>query len=158
MTWMAITCPDGLIGACFGPYEGKIADDTMFQDSGIIDKLDKIFRKKRRRYYLFGDKAYIHRRHIMFPYVGYVTGRNKRFNKGMSSARDTVELGYGKTQNLWASNALKQQSKMGLRFLGDLYRAAILLTNCYTCFRGNEDAIRFKVRPPNIHQYLNVIA
>lgn len=155
---MAITCPDGLIGVCFGPYEGKITNDTMFRNSGIIDRLDKIFKNQRRRYYLFEDKVYIHQRHIMSPYINYLIRGNKRFNKGMSSARDAVELGYGKTQNLWMSNALKQQSKMGLQPVGGLYRAAMLLTNCYTCFRGNEDATRFKVRPPNIHQYLNVIA
>ena len=121
MTWMVVTCPGGLIGACFGPYEGKIADATMLQNSGITNRLDRTLSNKRRRYYLFGDKAYIHRRDIMSPYVGYVTGRNNRFNKGMSTARDTVELGYGKTQNLCMSNALKQQSKKGLQPVGGLF-------------------------------------
>ena len=155
---MATARPDGLFETCFGPYEGKIADDTMLQNSSITDRLDGIFRNQRRRYYLFGDKACIHRVHIMSPHVGYVTRRNKRFNKGMSSARDTVELGYGKTQPLWMSNGLKQQSKMVLQPVGVLYRATMLLTNRYTCFRGNEDATRLKVRPPNTHQHLNVIA
>ena len=157
MAWMAVVCPDGLIGASFGPYEGKIADVKMLQKSGILDQLDQVFRKKSRRYHLFGDKAYIHQRHVMSPYVGYVSKRESRFNKQMSSARIAVEHGFGRTQNLWMANAFKQQLKMDLQPVGDLYRVAILLTNCYTCFRGNEDSTRFGIRPPNIHQYLNVI-
>ncbi len=158
MAWMSITCPDGLIGASFGPYEGKIADVKMVQVSGVLDKLDRIFKKKLRQYYLFGDKAYIHQRHVMSPYVGWTSDNDTWFNKRMSSARVTVEHSFGRTQNLWISNAFKQQLKMGLQPVGDLYQAAILLTNCYTCLRGNEDATRFQIRPPNIHQYLDVIA
>lgn len=158
MAWMAVTCPDGLIGASFGPYEAAIADVKMLERSGIVKRLDRMFRNKSRRYYLFGDKAYIHQRHVMSPYMGYASERDLWFNKKMSSARVTVEHGFGRTQNLWISNALKQQLKMGLQPVGGLYRAAILLTNCYTCFRGNEDATRFGIRPPTIHQYLDVIA
>ena len=156
MAWMAITCPDGLIAASFGPYEGKIADITMLKISGLLDRLDRVFRKKPRRYHLFGDKAYIHQRHVMSPYIGLVSERKLRFNRKMASARVTVEHGFGRTQNLWMSNTMKQQIKMGLQPVGDLYRVAILLTNCYTCFRGNEDATRFGIRPPTIHQYLNI--
>lgn len=158
MAWMAVTCPDGLIGACFGPYEGKIADIKMLQQSGVLERLDQAFKKKSRGYHLFGDKAYIHQRHVMSPYVGWTSKKNQRFNRQMSSARVTVEHGFGRTQNLWISNAFKQQLEMGLQPVGELYRVAVLLTNCYTYFRGNEDAARFQMRPPTIHQYLDVLA
>ena len=56
------------------------------------------------------------------------------------------------------SNAFEQQLKMGLQPVGDLYRAAVVLTNGYTGLRGSEDATRFRIRPPTIHQYLDVVA
>ena len=104
---MAITCPDGLIGASFGPWEGKIADVMMLEKSGVLDILDRVFKDKPRSYHLFGDKAYIHQRYIMSPYMGWVSKRRRKFNKSMSSARITVEHGFGRTQNLWISNAFK---------------------------------------------------
>ena len=55
------------------------------------------------------------------------------------------------------SNAFGQQLEMGLQPVGDLHRVAILLTNGYTCLRGNEDATRFRIRPPTIDQYLDVV-
>ena len=97
MAWMAVIYPDSLISASFSLYEGKIADITMFRISGLLSRLDRVFRKKPRRYYLFGDKAYIYQRHVMSPYIGLVSKRKLRFNRKMASARVIVEYGFGRT-------------------------------------------------------------
>jgi len=156
MGWLAITCPDGLIGSFYGPFEGKMNDIVMLQKSGISQRLRDLF-YGRRQYDLFGDKAYVHQDFIMCPYRGWTSKRRKRFNTSMSKARVAVEHSFGLTQNLWVSNAFKQQLKSGLQPVGDLYKVSILLTNCYTCLHGNQIGNRFGIRPPTLHQYLSVI-
>ena len=153
MGWLAVTCPDGLIGAFFGPYEGKMNDIAMLQRSGLTEHLRDLFRG-RKQYDLFGDKAYVYQDFIICPYRGWKSRRKNRFNTSMSRARIAVEYTFGLTQNLWISNAFKQQLKPGLQPVGDLYRVSILLTNCYTCIRGNQVGNRFRIKPPNIYQYL----
>lgn len=66
---MTVIYSDDLINAYFGSYEEKIADIKILQQSDILERLDQIFRKKPRRYHLFENKAYIHQRHVISPYV-----------------------------------------------------------------------------------------
>ena len=155
MVWLAITCPDGLIGSIYGSYEGKINDVTMLQKSGLQNRFKNLF-KGRRKLQLYGDKAYIHQPYIMSPYLGYTNERQTFFNKRMSGARIVVENFFGLTQTLWISNAFKTQIKADLQPVGNLYLAAILLTNCYTCLRGNQIESRFAMRPPSLSKYLQV--
>jgi len=155
MVWLAITCPDGLIGSIYGPCEGKMNDVTMLQKSGLQNRLKNLF-KGRRKLQLYGDKAYIHQPYIMSPYLGYTNERQAFFNKRMSGARIVVENSFDLTQTLWIFNAFKTQMKVGLQPVGNLYLAAILLTNCYTCLRGNQIGSRFAMRPPSLSEYLQV--
>jgi len=74
----------------------------------------------------------------------------------MSGARIAVENSFGLTQTLWISNAFKTQMKVELQPVGNLYLAAVLLTNCYTCLRGNQIGSRFAMRPPSLLKYLQV--
>lgn len=155
MVWLAITCPDGLIGSVYGSCEGKMSDVTMLQKSGLFSRLKTLFEGKR-KLFLYGDKAYIHQSHIMSPFLDYTNDRQAHFNKRMSGARIAVENSFGLTQNLWISNAFKAQMKSGLQPVGNLYLVAVLLTNCYTCLRGNQIGSRFAMRSPSLAKYLQI--
>lgn len=48
MAWLAVTCPDGLIGSIYGPCEGKMSDVTMLQNSGLTFRLKQLFRGRRK--------------------------------------------------------------------------------------------------------------
>jgi hypothetical protein len=68
--------------------------------------------------------------------------------------RMSVEHAFGITQNLWTKNAYDLSLKIGEGPVGSYYRIGILLTNCYTCIRGNQIGDRFLVKPPSLRQYL----
>ena len=88
---MAVTCSNDLINIYSNPYEGKITDVKMFKKSGIIDRLDQIFRKKLKRYYLFDNKTYIYQRYIISSYMKLISRRKRIFNQTMSNAKVTIK-------------------------------------------------------------------
>lgn len=57
---MSIIYSDDLIEASFDSFEKKIVNIKMLKLSRVIDRLNNLFKKKFKRYYLFKDKAYIH--------------------------------------------------------------------------------------------------
>lgn len=75
----------------------------------------------------------------------------------MSKMRIAVENAFGLTQNLWTKNAFKETLKIGEGPVDSFYKVAILLTNCYTCIRGNQIGARFLCKPPTLRQYLSAI-
>jgi len=154
--YQAVVCPDGLIGSIAGPYEGKINDHAIVRDSDLERDLQQVC-SDRRPLYLFGDQAYKHLNGIFSPYPGgrTLTGDKAAFNRRLSSVRIAVEQAFGQTQNLWTYNAFSTQLRPGLQPVAAYYLVSVLLTNCYTCMRGNSAAgSRFLVRPPSIKEYL----
>lgn len=139
MEWFVGVVPDGLIGFLYGPFEEKVNDIQMLQKSGLQRRLRHLFSiQGRRPLYLFGDKAYKSQQFIMAPYVGIRSGWRKKFNKKMAALRIGCENAFGITQTLWLANAFKCQLKSGLMPVANLYKLSVLLTNCYTCPRGNQ--------------------
>lgn len=63
---MTVVYSNDLINISFDLYEEKIIDVKILEKSEIIDRLDRLFKNKIRRYHLFEDKVYIHQRYIMF--------------------------------------------------------------------------------------------
>ena len=57
---MIIIYLNNLIDVNFDFYEKAIADVKMLKRFEIINKLDRIFKKKFKRYYLFENKIYIY--------------------------------------------------------------------------------------------------
>ena len=96
---MAVTCPDDLIKAIYDLYEGKIADVKILQISEMLERLDRVFKGKSRRYryHLFKDKAYIYQRYVISPYIDLISIRKRRFNRTILSARVIVEYDFRRT-------------------------------------------------------------
>lgn len=155
MEWFVGVVPDGLNGFPYGSYEEKVNDIRILKESGLQRCLRQLFFSQGRwPLYLFGDKAYKSQRFIMAPYVGVRSGWRKKFNKKMSSLQTGCEKAFEITQTLWLANALKCQLKSGLMPVANLYKLSVLLTNCYTCLRGNQISSRFCINLPLLHQYL----
>ena len=57
---MSIIYLDDLIKTSFNPFEGKIVDIKILKLFKVVDKLNRLFKKKYKRYYLFRDKVYIY--------------------------------------------------------------------------------------------------
>lgn len=66
----------------------------MLKLSEIIDKFNRLFKKKYKRYHLFEDKVYIYQRYVISFYVSYVIKRKKKFNKKMSSVRVIIKYDF----------------------------------------------------------------
>lgn len=154
--YQAITTPDGLISHLSGPYEGRYNDLTMLRESGLEDSLEGRY-GERRTLFLFGDQAYKQCRYIIPPFSGdhrVLSPRKRRFNDSLSSVRIAVENSFGLSQNLFLSNALHVELKKDWMPVASHYEVAVLLTNCFTCLRGNLISRRFHIDPPSIEDYL----
>lgn len=107
--------------------------------------------------YLYGDQAYSHLYGIMgpFPNQRYCRGSPEyEMNKRLSSMRIAVENCFGLMQNLWTANAWNLRLKIGAQPVGAYYLTAVLLTNCWTCIKGNQVGGRFGISPPTLQEYL----
>lgn len=52
------------------------------------------------------------------------------------------------------ANAFETQMKGRLQPVAAYYLVSVLLTNCYTCMRGNCISSRFMTRPATLREYL----
>lgn len=75
----------------------------------------------------------------------------------MSKMRIAVENAFGPTHNLLTKNAFEEASKKGEGPVDSFYKAAVLLTNFYTCLWGNQIGARFLCKPLTLRHYLSAI-
>jgi hypothetical protein len=130
----------------------------MWGESGCVERIQHIMDGKR-ELYLYGDPAYQCTEGIMAPYTcarghRYLPSKEKQFNAALSSVRIAVENAFGLTQQLWTYAAFDKGLQSQSQPVAAHFKAAILLTNCYTCIRGNLIGARFLVPPPTVEEYL----
>jgi len=146
-----LTFPDGMVGRCFGPVEGRHHDVHLANEGRLLD----LFRVggPLHGYIGYGDKAYISMEpYIFHPFFGFTTRDERRFNGSMSSMRVEVEHDIGHVY----SRAAFIQHEMRLRNEnpGIVFLAAVFLHNIHTCVYGNQTACRFMCPPPTLDEYL----
>lgn len=125
----------------------------ILRDSGLYHKLEQLVKDD--YYVIYGDPAYPLQSLIMKPYGGYsLTPVQEAFNKGMSSVRQAVEWGFGKVVNEFAFLDFKKNQKLLRQQVGEMYKAAVILTNCHTCMYGSQVSMYFDLNPPSLHAYL----
>ena len=156
--WQAIVTPDGLIIAMDGPYEGPANDVTMLVDSGVVNRLERMFEElpEEQWLYLYGDKAYSCNRFVLSPYIGdRLTPGEVAFNESMQEARLAVEWVFGWVNSKFTANQFRHNLKVGLQPVGQIWMVSVLLANCLTCLRGgNQVSKKFGMSPPSIEQYI----
>lgn len=151
--YQSIMCPNGIICQLDGPYPGRRHDAGILQSSGTYSKLERLV--KDGDFVIYGDPAYPLLPLIMKPYGGTVlTSAQQAFNHGMSTVRQAVEWGFGKTVNEFAFLDFKKNQKLLQQQLAEMYKAATILANCHTCIYGSQVSQYFALQPPFLKQYL----
>lgn len=129
----------------------------ILKDSDLYFKLEQLVKDD--YYVIYGDPAYPLQPLIMKPYGGFsLTAVQEAFNKGMSSVRQAVEWGFGKVVNEFAFLDFKKNQKLLRQQVGEMYKAAVILTNCHTCMYGSQVSMYFDLEPPHLQTYLTLRA
>ncbi|XP_077560431.1 uncharacterized protein LOC144175200 [Haemaphysalis longicornis] len=152
--YQAIMCANGIVCELDGPYPGHRHDAGMLRESGLYEKLQRLVPGT--TYTIYGDPAYPLRPLLMRPYAGSsLSPQQQNFNSTMSTVRQAVEWGFGKTVNLFAFLDFKKNQKLLLQNVPQMYWVATILTNCHTCIYGSQVGMFFGLRPPSLHEYLH---
>ncbi|XP_029831683.2 uncharacterized protein LOC115316464 [Ixodes scapularis] len=135
-------CANGIICELDGPFPGHRHDAVMLRESGLYDKLERLVQGS--TFTIYGDPAYPLRPLLMRPYAGVsLTAQQQEFNRAMSTVRQAVEWGFGKTLSLFSFVDFKKNQKLLLQNVPQMYRVATILTNCHTCLYGSQVAMFF---------------
>lgn len=78
------------------------------------------------------------------------------FNQSMKTLRVSVEWGFSKVIQQFAFVDFKKNQKLLLQDIEAIYKVAVLLSNCHSCFYGNQTADYFGIVPPTIQQYFGL--
>ena len=135
----------------FGPVEGRRHDAAMLRMSNLDHQLNLL----NGNLCLYGDQAYPLRPNLMCPFRGNnLTVRQQEFNNSMAKLRISVEWTFGNVIKLFAFVDYKKNHKLLLQPIGKYYIVASFLTNCHSCFYGNQTSQYFNIDPPNLNVYL----
>ncbi|KAL3189168.1 hypothetical protein MRX96_003302 [Rhipicephalus microplus] len=94
--YQSVMCANGIVCQLDGPYAGHKHDAGILRLSGLYQKLEKLSQSY--SYGMYGDPAYPLRPLLMRPYAGAILTRPQAlFNRHMSTVRQAVEWGFGKT-------------------------------------------------------------
>lgn len=160
MKFQSVVTPDGLIIDAWGPYAGSFADGKLLRDSRLLERWRPALRTddvEQLNYCLYGDPAYP-RCDILMANVKdpYATPAQRRVNKAMKPLRETVEWGFQKISVNYFRYFQEPVHLQALKAeVGSMYRAAILLTNCFTCLYGVQTSDYFDLAPPTLETYLH---
>jgi hypothetical protein len=156
LKYQSVVTPDGLIANLFGPMEGRRHDAALLAESELLNRI-RFHTTRNTPLCLYGDSAYPLSPYLMCPYKGAVlTQEQEAFNRGMSSGRECVEWMFGKIVQEFAFVDFKKNQKLYLQPVGKYYLVAAILTNCHSCFYGNQVATYFGMNPPTVYEYLHV--
>lgn len=72
----------------------------------------------------------------------------------MSVLRISVEWGFNKIIQEFAFLDYKKNQRILLQDIEEMYKVAMILTNCYTCLYGGETSSYFHIDPPVLEDYL----
>ncbi|KAJ8915566.1 hypothetical protein NQ315_012451 [Exocentrus adspersus] len=98
--YQSIICPDGIIVSLLGAYVGRRHDAGIFAESQIYTQLQASASfDNDNQNVIYGDPAYPIRELLLRPYPnnGNLTPQQQQFNTSMSTVRQAVEWGFGKT-------------------------------------------------------------
>jgi hypothetical protein len=148
--FLTVSYPNGLIGALYGPYEGRASDPGILAATGMLNgQFQDLLGND---YCLYGDLAFALTLMIMTPFLrnhpnyGAI---HEAFNQAMSRVRISVEWGYYMVANLFQSIDFSRYQRVFLTRPGLQYRVATIFLNLRTCLDGeNRISTYFDLVPP----------
>ena len=162
LKFQSVIAPNGLIVDLFGAIVGRRSDSYMLTRSDLLTRMAQLVGLAGAPYYLYGDPAYPLSMYILRGYKGAMTAAQRAFSTEMSRLRGSVEWGFSLVIADWTYVDYKKNLKLLQQPIGKMYFVACLLTNMKTCMTashafdgyGNEIALKFRVSPPSLHDYL----
>lgn len=160
LRYQGIVTPDGLVSSLSGPWLGPLGDWTIWEASGIEDRLRDLFEPlpSAERLYVYGDPAYVPAFGIIGPFRRdgrlRLTPNEEAANVEMSRQRIVVEWAFGLATKYWSFGSFKPSQKSGLSPVASYYLCSILFTNMHTCLRGNQISVKYNISPPTLEDYL----
>ena len=145
LKFQSVLTPNGLIANLFGPIEGRRHDARMLRESNLLTHLQQFsFNGNGQPLCLYGDPAYPISVHLLGPFQGKnLNPQQTDFNAAMSEVRESVEWGFGKVVNYFKFIDFKKNLKLQMSPVGNMYAAAVLLTNAHTCLYGSQTSEYF---------------
>jgi hypothetical protein len=157
--FQCITAPNGLIVSVSDPFFGPVNDFTIWDRSGVIERLRQIMDGD--WLFLLGDSAYFDTEGIVStirrPQGVPLDDEAREFNEVLANLRIIVEDSFGETVNQETYIKFKGGLRLGKQPVGAYYAIATLLKNCRSCMRRDRPTtvnVRFGLRPPAIEDYL----
>lgn len=150
----------GIMSSLASLVEGSVGDWMLWYLSGIEDFLCSLFLEipASEHMYLYGDPVYYGRFGIIRAYCSKssssLSDSQQAFNVEMSRLRISVKHGFVLCLQLWSFNSYRCGLQYGKSPVAVFYLIFILLTNMYTCLRGNLISQRFQCSPPSLSVYL----
>ena len=143
-----------------GPFEGRRHDSFLMQESEIVGQLAQLPRRPDgSQYVIYGDPAYALQAQVVCPYPQHInyTPDKQLFNESMSTVRQSVEYGFGKTVQYFSFLDFAKGQKLLLSPIGRYYRVGVLLSNIHTCLYGSAVTSLLRSQPPHIREYLSLV-
>ncbi|KAF7302063.1 DDE Tnp4 domain-containing protein [Mycena indigotica] len=167
LKFQAVKLPNGHIGYLYGPIEGRRNDNTLLQQSDLLNKCyqhaikpgtDQNTPREQRYFQLFGDPAYGISPVLLSPYAhaGQRTQAEDEWNAEMAAVRIEVEHGFGDVTRHWPFLNAWWKHRVYSSPVGRYYRIGVLLTNALNCLRPNQTAQYFNCEPPVLEEYFHI--
>jgi hypothetical protein len=155
LKYHAILTPDGIVIHIYGPVEGRRHDETVFQQSGVTQLLEKHFwTPDGRPLFIYGDPAYSVSAHVLSPYKGAaVTAEQSIFNSAMSHCREPVEWCFKEVTQQFPFLDFSRNQKILLSPCGLFYLVGMLLVNAHTILHRPQIPQYFQCPPPTLEEY-----
>ena len=158
--WQSLISPCGIFEDFYGPETGRHHDKWLWDNSGLERTFADLPTLDGKRYYIYGDAAYVGESVDNCVMIGYGYGTNmtpeqEHFTKSMNKVRTCVEWGFRVINQTWASLGRKDFQKIRKTKVGNWYLLAVILTNVRTCVNGvNQISAYFDCPPPSLPEYL----
>lgn len=152
--YQAVVAVSGIILSLFGGVPGRHNDRFMANQSHIREILrDWAVDEDGHQYFVYGDGGYTGSEYILCPSL-LTTETMRKMNQAWSRQRISVEWMFGRIVNLFTKLDAVKSHKIHRSEVGLWYLFCTLLTNCYTCMKGNQVSRHFQCTPPTLEEYL----
>jgi nuclease HARBI1 len=158
LKYQVVKTPDGFIALLYGPWSSKMHDARVFRMSGLLDQLRNLMPTNGSNgpvYALYADSAYPQCAWIMHGFINPPqNSAESLFNTLMSRARIAVEWAFKNVTQLWQFVDFRREMKIFKTPIGKFYINCCFLTNCHTCFYGNQTSEYFDAERLTLAEYL----
>ena len=153
LKYQAVNMPNGIIVSFMGGFGGSIHDAALMRKSKFIAKM----KQHCEGLYVYGDSAYALSSATMKPHKkAQLSVEESTFNDRMKRVRITVEWVFKDIRRNWRFLQPKNSMKLHQSPVAKVFIIGGFLTNCLTCFRGNQCSEYFRFSPPSIQEYLDI--